>query len=94
MINMKANIYIFCANRQRVSDSTRQSVLLCFFKNVRRVSNIALRKQLPSARGSTLGEAAFAMYLFFEWATPNATLNKHVTQCFWAFTDCPSTHHL
>jgi hypothetical protein len=56
MLNMKENIYIFCANRRRVSDYTQQSVLLCFFKNVRRVSNIALKKQLPSARGLTLGE--------------------------------------
>jgi hypothetical protein len=94
MLNMKANIYIFCANRRRVSDRTRQSVVLCFSKNVRRVSNIALRKQLPSAHGLTLGEAASAMYLFPEWATPNATLSKHITQCFWAFSDCPSTHRL
>jgi hypothetical protein len=94
MLNMKANIYIICANCCRVSDSTRQSVLLCFFKNVHRVSNIALRKQLPSARGLTLGEAASAVYLFPEWATPNATLGKHVTQCFWAFTDCPGNHSL
>jgi hypothetical protein len=79
-------------NRRRVSDSTRQSVLLCFFKNVRRVSNIALRKQLPSARGLSLGEAAFVVYLFLEWATLNGTLGKHVTHCFWAFTDCPGTH--
>jgi hypothetical protein len=65
-----------------------------FFKNVRRVSTIALRKQLPSARGLTFGEAASAVYLFLEWATLNATLGKHVTQCFWAFTDCPDTHRL
>jgi hypothetical protein len=91
---MKANIYIFCANRHRVSDGTRQSVLLCFFINVRRVSNIALRKQLPSARGLTLGEAASVVYLFHEWATLNATLGKHVPKCFWAFTDCLGTHRL
>jgi hypothetical protein len=91
---MKANIYIFCANCRRVLDSTRQSVLLCFFKNVRRVSNIALSKQLPSARGLTLGEATTAVYLFPEWVTPNATLGNHVTQCFWAFTDCSGTHCL
>jgi hypothetical protein len=80
---MKANIYIFCANRRRVSDRTRQSVVLCFFKNVRRVSNIATRKQLASARGLTLGEATSAVYLFPEWATLNATLENDVTQCFW-----------
>jgi hypothetical protein len=91
---MKANIYIFCANRRRVLDSTRQSVLLCFFKNVRRVSNIALSKQLSSARGLTLGEATTAVYLFPEWVTPNATLGNHVTQCFWAFSDCLGTHRL
>jgi hypothetical protein len=65
-----------------------------FFKNVNRVLNIALRKQLPSAHGLTLSEAASAVYLFLEWATLNATLGKHVTQCFWAFTDCPGTHRL
>jgi hypothetical protein len=82
MLNMKANIYIFCANRRRVSDRTRQSVVLCFFQNVRRVSNIASRKQLASARGLTLGEATSAVYLFPEWATPNATLGNDITQFF------------
>jgi hypothetical protein len=35
------------------------------------VSNIALGKQLSSARSLTLGKAASAEYLFPEWATPS-----------------------
>jgi hypothetical protein len=60
-----------------------------FFKNVRRVSNIALGKQLWSAHGLTLGKAAFAESFFTEWATPSATLGEHFAECFWAFAECP-----
>jgi hypothetical protein len=53
------------------------------------VSNIALGKQSLSARGLTLGEAAFVEYMFPEWTTQSATLGEHFTECIWAFTECP-----
>jgi hypothetical protein len=45
---------------------------LVFYNNVFRVSNIALGKQLSSARSLTLNEAASVEYLFLEWATTSA----------------------
>jgi hypothetical protein len=65
-----------------------------FFQKCSSSVKYSTQKQLPSDHGLTLGEAASVVYLFLEWATLNATLGKHVTQCFWAFTDFPSTHRV